>query len=706
MIEGRIDQPEPVTGDSSNPPVAMLRVAVCAGLQLSLIQPGSPTRAVPLPNRKARAMLAYLALGEPMRASRDQLCGLLWGEVGDRQARTSLRQALFETRLALGRAADEIVLSRRDDIALDPARISTDLGELIASVRDGEPIEGADSIAGGTSLLLSGYDDLSPIFGDWLQTSRRAQSARLMQALEQAYIDPRLLPQRRRRLAELTLRIDPVNEQACRVVMEIAARAGETSIALRAYSQLYSAMDTELDMEPSDATQALVAEIKSGRFEAMARPAGLGPRAPEPSVAGPSDMPRLPAQAADQSGIPVVAVMPFRGLGPDPTPAFFAEGVLEDVVGQLTALREPIVISSNTTRRLINPDLDTSAQALRVGASYVVTGTTRAADGAIRLSVELSDARSDVVLWKHGYSINSPACFDVHDDIAARIAYTLMPRIQQNERLLGRRRPPGSMTAYQILQQARERMYTLTPEAMQDALELLERARSLDPHYAPIHIALANCHSLRLGQHWSRDPQLDFGQMYTAIRVAIESDSALGTALAMLGHRRAISDRQYDAALKLIDQATINSPNDAETLMWGVSAIAYAGQPDAAIARGERALALSPDDPFRFRMEHFLSMAYYVAGDFSMAASLGLQSFARNCNYHSNMGTTAAALVGAGRIDEAREIGAIFMKADPGARVSQRIHGFPFSTEQARLRYGHHLVLAGMPAQALGVQFF
>lgn len=672
---------------------ATLRLAVCGGLQLSVERPDGSSRALPLPNRKARAMLAYLALAERMQASRDQLCGLLWGEVADRQARTSLRQALFETRLALGDHADNLLIGRRDEVALAPDRVTTDLGELIATLREGTPQEGADGVAAGTSLLLSGYDDLSPMFRDWLNTTRRAQSARLMQALEQAYGRTDLPSSRRRRLAELTLRVDPVNEAACRVVMELAARAGETGVALRAYSQLYAAMDAELDMEPSDATQALVAAVKSGMFDQAARaePAEAAPPPPHPAPE------RLPAQPLNQSGIPVVAVMPFRPLGPEAAPGYFAEGVLEDVVGQLTGLREPIVISSNTTRRLTAPDLDTSAQAQRVGANYVVTGTTRVADGAIRLSVELADARSDVVLWKHGYTVNSPACFDVHDDIAARIAYTLMPRIQQNERLLGRRRPPENMTAYQLLQQARERMFVLTPESMRQSLELLERARRLDPHYAPIHIALANCHSLLLGQHWSVDQQDDLDRMYDAIRAAIECDSALGTALAMLGHRRAITQRDYLAAISLIERATETAPNDAETLMWGVSAIAFAGKANQAIARGERALSLSPDDPFRFRMEHFLSIAHYVAGDYDAAAALGLQSFARNSNYHSNTGFTAASLAGAGRLADAREIAAVFCKADPTARVSKRLDGFPFPTEEERLRYGHHLVLAGLP---------
>jgi tetratricopeptide (TPR) repeat protein len=245
--------------------------------------------------------------------------------------------------------------------------------------------------------------------------------------------------------------------------------------------------------------------------------------------------------------------------------------------------------------------------------------------------------------------------------------------------------------------QARELIFALDQASSERAGELLREALRLDPGYAPIHTAAANWCSLRIGQGWSPDPEADRRALENFARSAIALDAGSGRALAMLAHNRTILRREYEEALNLLNRAVEASPNDAEALMWSSPTYAYTGATTEALRRAERALALSPEDPFRFRYEHFMCIAHYAAGNYDEAAHWGMHSLSRNPRYTSNLRMTAAALVGAGRAAEARPLAQQVLALQPAFRVALMIARQAFRDEDRRQQYGRHLVEAGLP---------
>lgn len=665
------------------PKVARLSIGVIGGLTLEV--DGVP---LALANRKARAILAYLALEEQRSVARERLAALFWSEASDRQARGSLRQALSEMRHALEAAGCAALPDSRDELRLARELVDLDLTAAMAALSCGDL---SQALAEGAERLLVGYEDLTPEFDAWLAQFRQVTQARLLRLFEAGYGNPGLISAQRRRMAELALRLDPLHEAACRVAMELAALDGDIAAALRCYAALWKAMDSELDMEPSEVTQELVARIKRGDIT----PPPTSPLPPLPPV---RSGPGLVLNAGIIAGAPVVAVLPFRCLGPDPVPPSLAEGMVDDIVGLLASVREPVVISGNSTRRFAGIAIDPAEVSQRLGASYLVCGSLRSFGVQLVLNVELLTAQTGAVLWQKSYVVADATTFAVHQEVAAQIAFTLVPRLQQAELQLSRRRPPESLTAYQLLQQARAEMFRLTRSSLRDAQLLLERAVLLDPDYAPIHLGLANCFSLRLGQRWSIDRPLDILSLQTSVQRAVEADPTNGAALAMLGHSRSLNSELFAEGRALVERASDYAPNDAETLMWGVLPLAYAGEAKLGVARGERAIALSPEDPFRFRYEHFLSGANFMAGDFDAAAEWGSRSAARNPFYLSNLCMTAASFAAADRVREAREVAGRVLQVEPGFTVLERVMGFPGRDEQARRDYAAHLIRAGLPA--------
>lgn len=639
-------------------------------------------------SRRARALLAFLALNEKRREGRERLAGLFWPDTNEQNARASLRQVLVDLRENLSSCGCEAFVAGRQDIELISSAIDVDLVRILRDIADGRVPEILLIQRRAGETILSGYDDISPLFQDWLVATRAQVQERLVRGLELGYAND-ALPRRQQRLfAEATIMVEPLHEAACRTVMQLAAEDGEIGLALRAYSDLYRVLGDEIDMEPSAATLELVAEIKQGRFDRVKPPVrNLGP-----STASGSSDPRI-----TYAGAPVVAVLPFRSIGPDPEPGYFVEGVVEDTVRMLARLREPVVISSNSTREFRGQDINLRQIGQRLGAQYVVSGSVRVVGPRLRLSVELAEAAGGTVLWSSAYDTSEPLAFETQEDIAGSIARTLVPRLNDVELRRSRGQRPEDLGAYHLMLRARELLFALERPAFEEAGDLLQEALRLDSGYAPLYAAAADWRSLRIGQGWSPEPEADQRAFEALSRSAIALDPGSGRALAMLAHNRTILYREYDDALNLLDHALEASPNDAEALMWSGPTYAYVGEPAEAVRRVERAIALSPEDPFMFRYEHFMCIAHYAAGDYQEAAHWGTRSLRRNPHYTSNLRMTAAALVGVGRTAEAQPLAAKVMELQPGFRVSPMISRQAFRDDDRRQQYGRHLVDAGLP---------
>jgi len=112
-------------------------------------------------------------------------------------------------------------------------------------------------------------------------------------------------------------------------------------------------------------------------------------------------------------------------------------------------------------------------------------------------------------------------------------------------------------------------------------------------------------------QGWSNAWAGDKALMEKTAKIALRLDPDNARTLSLFGHSRTIMERDYASSETLLTQAFALAPNDVETLCWTVPTLSYTGQTEEAIRRAQRALSLSPLDPFRFRHEHFLSLAFF-----------------------------------------------------------------------------------------------
>ncbi len=221
-------------------------------------------RAIKLPTRKTQALLAYLALSGGSAHPRDKLTALLWGDTGDRQARQSLRQALFALRKVLRAAAvSPEVLVEGEQVALASSVVSVDAVLFERRVREGTPaaLEGAIDLYRGD--LLEGLPVREPAFEEWLLAERERLRELALEALARLLV----LHERRGaldgaiRTAQRLVALDPLQEAAHRALMRLYAKNGRRAAALRQYQLCLDALKRELSAEPERETRELYHDL-------------------------------------------------------------------------------------------------------------------------------------------------------------------------------------------------------------------------------------------------------------------------------------------------------------------------------------------------------------------------------------------------------------------------------------------------------------
>lgn len=232
------------------------------GFQL-IDEAGQP---VTIPARKAKALLAWLAMHPEQNHPRDRLALLLWEESGDTQARHSLRQALSSLRKALGEQASALI-SDQENVCLLGNRIQVDALRFDALLTQPptDTLEQAVDLVGGE--FLEGFNPRSETFEEWLMLQRshyREQTLSAMSRLLDHYLQSERLEQGVR-LAIRLLGLDPLQERAHRILMQLYNRLNRPADALRQYRQCRRVLFRELNVTPEPETEQLFREIRRQR---------------------------------------------------------------------------------------------------------------------------------------------------------------------------------------------------------------------------------------------------------------------------------------------------------------------------------------------------------------------------------------------------------------------------------------------------------
>jgi len=394
---------------------------------------------------------------------------------------------------------------------------------------------------------------------------------------------------------------------------------------------------------------------------------------------------------------PSIAVLPLQTLGLDAAHSYLAQGIIHDIVASLAGIRELFVISSTSTLTFADTAIDPANICHRLGVRYLVTGALMRHGELLRMRVELNDVDTKSVLWTNQYEFSVAELFEIQDAIATKVAYALLPHIHISELKRAERKPPQSMDAYDLVLQGMYRLYRLSYDDLVAARGLFERALEYDPQYGTAHAMMAKWYILHIGEGHSTDFKADAHEALRFASQALKSDPSDPLALAIFGHTNSFLFADYDRAVDAFDRAIAGTPNSAIAWTLSASTYCYLGEGERALVRASYGISLSPLDPYAYFYQSALTNAHYTNGTFEEAVQWGRKVMATAPRYVANLRLLIASLVAAGRIEEAREIGAALLNVDPRFSVEKFCSWYPLKQPERRAILAERFIKAGLP---------
>jgi eukaryotic-like serine/threonine-protein kinase len=290
-----------------------------------------------------------------------------------------------------------------------------------------------------------------------------------------------------------------------------------------------------------------------------------------------------------------IAVLPFENLSAGGPQAYFAPGLQDELLTQLSKVAALTVISRTSVMGYAGTTKPTREIAAELGVGSLVEGSVQVVGNRLRVNVQLIDATSDRHLWAESYDRTLNDAFAVQSDIAQRIVAGVGAAMTDSEQGRLAAAPTSNADAYRFYLQGRE--YLMRPGVIRSNVEsaqrLFEQALALDPRFALAHAALSESHGRMYWWHYDPSPARAARQMEeaeTALRLAPD----LPQAHAAMGLALYWGRRDYQGGLQQFRVALAALPSDVWVLGWISSVNRRLGHWDEAMAAFEKAAQLDP----------------------------------------------------------------------------------------------------------------
>ena len=296
---------------------------------------------------------------------------------------------------------------------------------------------------------------------------------------------------------------------------------------------------------------------------------------------------------------PSIAVLPFVNMGDDPEQVYFADGITEDLITDLSKVAGLFVIARNSTFMYKDKATDIREVAKTLGVRYVLEGSVRRSGQKVRVNAQLIDATTGGHVWADRYDGDLKNIFAFQDKVARNVVTALAVELTKDDRERVARRGTENTQAYDVFLKGWQHYLRQTPEDFRAAIVQFKKAAELDPNYGRAYAALAATYweastrywDAALGFHRHQEAQFQ-AEQFLAKAMRDPTPLAHQVASAMLLHAH-----KHDEAIAEAKRAIAGDPNDADGYVSLANALSFTGKATEALELVERAIRLNPHFP-------------------------------------------------------------------------------------------------------------
>ena len=373
---------------------------------------------------------------------------------------------------------------------------------------------------------------------------------------------------------------------------------------------------------------------------------------------------------------PSIVVLAFENMSRDPEQEYFADGIAEDIITDLSKISSLFVIARNSAFTYKGKPVHLQEVSRELGVRYVLEGSVRKAGNRVRITAQLIDGSSGGHVWAERYDRELTDIFEVQDEVTGEIVAALKVHLTPDERRRVESRGTSSLEAYDRFLRGRQHFWQTSRESVEQAQMLFEEAIALDPAFSLAHAYLAFTHSLQSINRWSADPDGSPKRAQELVDRALTLDPMEAEAHYVQGIIHLWQQKKVDQAIADAERAIALDPNFARGYGSLGAALHYAGRSEEALERFETMARLDPHCPGPY--QHFLAQAHFALGHFEEAIAALKARLARQPDSDVSRVLLAACYGHLGRVAEARAEWQEALRINPDYSIEHRRKIVPY----------------------------
>jgi adenylate cyclase len=367
---------------------------------------------------------------------------------------------------------------------------------------------------------------------------------------------------------------------------------------------------------------------------------------------------------------PSIAVLPFENMSGDTEQGYFADGITEDITTALSRISGLFVIARNSAFTYKGKLVDVRQVGRELGVRYLLEGSVRKAGDRLRITGQLVDTGTGAHLWADKFDSTSEDVFDLQDRVTATVAGAIEPSVTQAEIERASLKPTDNLKAYDCLLKALVESQLYSREGVDRAIRLARRATEMDPRYAQAYAYIASWLQLRKIYGWMENEAEEIEEGIRLAYLAVQLQPNDPTVLTQAAFALAHLNRDLVTAIPWFDRAIALNPNSAMAFGRGAVVRNFAGEYAIAANHADRAIRLSPFDPFMFAFSMARGISHFFRRELADAIAWLRKAAQENPQHTPTFFCLASALAHSGQLDDARAAMSRVMDMRPMSSVT------------------------------------